>query len=337
MSRAWGELLLVTAVAIAFFCTLQQTNTNPVLAIVNGRAITESELQQRQGAKLLKARDQYYLAERDALNQLIDDVLLETEARREGITTDRLLQVHVKSPVRDPTEDQLQFFYEGMHTETPYEDVRAKVLESIRERRMAKARSEYAKSLRNEASVKILLEPPTAQVAIESAPVTGPANAPVKIIEFADYECPFCQRLYPNLKRVQAEYKDQVVVAYKDFPLPMHKHAEKAAEAARCAGEQGKYWEYHDLLFGGNLGLDPAALKEYATTLSLNVAKFGGCLDSGLEAESVNKDKAEGEQLGLSATPSLFINGHFVSGVPSYEELRDIIAQQLSELPKGSQ
>ena len=160
--------------------------------------------------------------------------------------------------------------------------------------------------------------------------IIGPENAPVTLVEYADYECPYCQRIYPELKKLQEEFAGKVAVAFKDFPLPTHPHAKKVAEAARCAAEQGRFWEFHDLLFDGHQKLDLPQLKEYARVLKLDAARFDHCLDAGEQAAAVQKDFAQGQRLGLTGTPSFFINGHFLSGAVGYGTLREIVEQRLA-------
>ncbi|MGB2886112.1 MAG: thioredoxin domain-containing protein, partial [Candidatus Acidiferrales bacterium] len=165
---------------------------------------------------------------------------------------------------------------------------------------------------------------------LDDAPTRGSRNAPVIIIEFADYECPYCQKIDPELKKLQDEFGGKLGLAFKDFPLPNHSHAEKAAEAARCAGVQGKFWEFHDLLFDNSKKLEAAQLKEYAGTLKLDAASFDKCLDSGEQATAVQRDSTQAQRLGLTGTPSFFINGHFWSGGVGDSTLREIVEQQLS-------
>ena len=171
------------------------------------------------------------------------------------------------------------------------------------------------------------LAPPKAEVALKNTPLQGSRNAPVLVVEFADYECPYCQKVNPELKRLQQEFGSKMAVAFKDFPLPMHPDAPKAAEAARCAGQQGKFWEFHDLLFDSKQ-IGAAAVKQHARTLKLDTASFDKCLDSGQEAPAVQSDLAEAKHLGLSGTPSFFINGRVFSGADD-RTWRDLIAGQL--------
>lgn len=301
-----------------------------VVAEVGGVKVTMSELEQEESAKLLSAHFQYYQVEMKALDDLIDKKLFEQKAKSEGLTVDQLFDRDIKPLVKDPTEDQMQVYYEGLETDQPYEAVRAKILEKIRELRTEKARAAYVANLRAQSTVFVTLAPPRVDVGVEEAQMLGPKDAPVKVIEFADYECPYCQKVAPDLKKLQAEFGDKVAFTYRDFPLPMHARAEKAAEAARCAGEQGKFWEFHDELFQSK-ELDFDQLKVHAQSLHLDTARFEKCLDSGDEAAAVNSDRKEGVRLGLTGTPSFFINGHFMSGAVDYATLRQIVQQQLTE------
>jgi len=308
----------------------QETPDNEqVIAEVGKQKLTLGDLQQHQGGKLLQARYQYYMNQRKALDQLIDDKLIEIEAKNRHLSTDQLLNTVVYKDLKDPTEDQLQVYYEGMEATESYESVRDKVLEHIRELRRERARAAYVKQLRNNAQVQVLLAPPFADVNVKDAYVRGDKNSPVTLVEFADYECPYCQKITPELQKLEKEYGDRLAVVYKDFPLPMHHASEKAAEAARCAGEQGKFWEYHDVLFYSKQ-LQVAELKAHARVLKLDGDRFDKCLDDGAETAPVKKDLEEAHQLGLTGTPSFFVNGHFFSGAADYTVLKEMVELQLA-------
>ena len=163
---------------------------------------------------------------------------------------------------------------------------------------MAKAKAAYIESLRSQAQVVFRLAPPRTTVSLKDVPVRGVQAAPVTIVEYADYECPYCQQVQPTLDRLETDYKGKVAFAYKNFPLPMHPHAEKAAEAALCAGAQGKYWEYHDRLYKVK-ELDVPQLKQSAAALQLDTKTFDECLDSGKQAEIVKTQSAEGQGLQI--------------------------------------
>ena len=140
----------------------------------------------------------------------------------------------------------------------------------------------------------------------------------------------------PTLDKLQQEFGSKVALVFKDFPLPMHPRAQKAAEAARCAGSQGKFWEFHDALFA-NKTLEVPRLKEQAGALKLDTTRFDRCLDSGEQSGAVQKDLAEAQRLGLTGTPVFFVNGHFMSGAVSYEKLRQSIQEELAALSRPKQ
>ena len=327
-----GMVLALTFILFTSLVAAGQQNS-AVVAEVNGDKLTVADLEQKEATELLQSRYKYYQAERKALDDLIDQHLLEMQARKENLTVDQLLQREVTSKLKtDPTEDQLRIYYEGVDTDQPFEAMREQILQHIREARQTKARAAYLKTLRSQAQISIALTSPTAPVELTRSPVRGNRDAPVVLVEFADYQCPYCQKIHPDLEKLQKEYGNRLALVYKDYPLPMHPYAQKAAEAARCAGVQGKFWEFHDMLFAGKK-LQPADLKEQAHTLNLNEQQFDKCIVEGLEAADVEKDAAEARSLGITGTPSFFINGHFFSGVLSYAALRDMVEQQLATSP----
>jgi protein-disulfide isomerase len=299
------------------------------VAEVGGVKITLGELEQEESAKLLSAHYQYYQAQSKALEDLIDKKLLEQKAKSENLTVDQLIDRDIKSKVTDPTEDQMKVYYEGLETDQPYEAVRDKILEKIRQLRTDKIRAAYVKTLREQVPVTVALAPPKAKVELAEAQISGPKTARVTLVEFADYECPYCQRVAQDVKKLKEEFGDRIAFSYKDFPLPNHTRAEKAAEAARCASKQDKFWEFHDELFHSR-ELDVDQLKAQARALQLNSVQFDKCLDSGEQAGAVAKDRKEGVRLGISGTPSFFVNGHYLSGALDYATLRQVVEQQLT-------
>ena len=326
----------LTLTSATILCGQAAQEPPQVVARVSGANLTLSDLRQDESGKLLQAEYQFYLNERKALEELIDNRLLADEARKKNIALDQFLDTEVYKGVKDPTEDQLEVYYEGLDSQDPYEAVRADILQHIREIRRNKARAAYVEQLRKDAKINIMLMPPSAHVDVAKAYTHGSEKAPVVLVEFADYQCPYCQKVNPQIQQLKKEYGDKLTVIFKDFPLPMHHASEKAAEASRCAGEQGKFWEYHDVLFYSKL-LDVDQLKEHARTLKLDGDRFDACLDSGSETAAVKKDLDEAKGLGLTGTPSFFVNGHYFSGVVDYAALKDIVNQQLNMLAAQQQ
>ncbi len=328
--RTMGSFLRFLGFTICCFLPvilIAQTGEE-VIATVNSKKISRSELAKYGSSKLLQMRYQMYLAEQKALDQMIDEQVLADEAASQHLTIDELIARNVTAKIAEPTEDQLRLYYDDLGLKEPFDEVRSKIADHVRQARSAKLRTAYIEQLRAKANIVTTLAPPRADVATGDAPRIGPASTPVKVVEFADYECPYCQKVNAHLAKLRQEFGDQISIYFKDFPLPMHARAQKSAEAARCARLEDKFWQYHDVLFEERQH-EPEQLKSYARRLSLNGEKFDRCLDKGEQAETVKKDLAEAQQLGLTGTPSFFINGIFVSGAVEYSTLRDIVRQQL--------
>ncbi len=175
-------------------------------------------------------------------------------------------------------------------------------------------------------------QPGAVQVSEDDDAFLGNANAPVKIVEFSDYQCPFCARFYsntlPSLKKNFIE-TGKVKFVYRDFPLGFHQEAQPSAEAAECAGEQGKYWEMHDKIFENQQSMSTSSYKQWAADIGLNTEQFNSCLDSGKYASEVQKDFSDGQAAGVSGTPTFFINGKKVVGAQPYEAFEQVINQEL--------
>jgi len=172
-----------------------------------------------------------------------------------------------------------------------------------------------------------------AQVSADDDAVKGDKNAKVTIIEFSDYECPFCQRFYSQtLSQIDEQYikTGKVKLVYRDFPLTsIHQNAQKAAEAAECAGEQGKYWEMHNTLFEKGVSGGVNTFKTYSKDIGLDQGKFNTCLDSGKMTEEVRKDLRDGESYGVSGTPAFFVNGKIISGAQPFSVFQQAIEAEL--------
>ncbi len=172
------------------------------------------------------------------------------------------------------------------------------------------------------------------EASADDDPSLGPLSAPVTIIVFSDYQCPFCARVEPTLKQVMDTYKEEVRLVFRDFPLGFHQYAQLAAEASECADEQGKFWEYHDLLFAKQSEWSPVGInkfKEYALDLGLDASQFNACLESGKYADEVKKDLEEGQAAGVTGTPAFFVNGVLVSGAQPFSTFQQIIEQELNK------
>ena len=326
----------VLVCGLASFGRAQESKDNSrVLAEVGNQKITLDELRQKEPARLLNGEYELYQAMNDSLQKLVDQQLLENEAHRQNITVEQLYQRNVTSKLKTPSEADLKLYYDTMGGNQPFDSIREKLLDRVLKGQERKLLMDYVASLRAKEHVQVLLKPPREDVSLGNAPVIGPKYAPVTIVEFADFECPYCRQVEPDLTKLQQEFPGKLKIAYKNFPLPSHPHAQKAAEAAFCAGEQGQFWPYHDRLYKQDANeLEVRQLKEVAASLKLDTTRFNQCLDSGHAAAAVRSDAEEGASLGVNGTPSFFINGYFLSGALQYDTLRDFVQEELGPGPQ---
>jgi protein-disulfide isomerase len=257
------------------------------------------------------------------------------------LTTSALLDTEVTAKVPAVTDADAQKFYDEnkARIEGDFVQIKEQIVEYLREVETRKATLALADRLRSAAQVRTFLsapQPPVYKIATDGQPTKGVESAAVTLVEFTDYQCPSCAKAQPALERVVAEYGDRVRLVVRDYPLTQHADAQKAAEAAEAAREQGKYWEYTALLFQNQSALQTDKLKEYATRLGLDRAKFDAALDSGRFAESVHRDLHDGDRAGVAGTPTVFLNGRRVADI-SYEGLKAAVESALSaaaQLPK---
>ncbi|MCL4382497.1 MAG: DsbA family protein [Patescibacteria group bacterium] len=164
-----------------------------------------------------------------------------------------------------------------------------------------------------------------------SSPAKGSSQAKVTIVEFSDFQCPYCGKVQETLKKIFETYPNKVKLVFRNYPLPFHENAEPAAQASLCANEQGKFWEFHDKLFANQEKLTVTDLKQYAANLGVDANKFNSCLDSGKYKETVQKDIKDGGAVGVSGTPAIFINGRAVTGAQPFENFKKIIDEELAK------
>ncbi len=306
--------------------------SDPV-ATVGGQPVSEQELMDAFGSQqMMQLRNQEYECESKTLEKLIRLKLVQAEATKRGTTPEALVALEVDSKVGEPNDQEVEAFFWGQNRPgVRFDDVKEQFRSALKTLKIRKARTVYADSLRKSIDVRVMLRPPSVDVAYDPTRVKGEPNAPVTIVEFSDFQCPFCRQAEGTLQAVLAKYGSKVRLAFMDFPLrEIHPRAQTAAEAARCAGEQGKFWEYHDVLYADQSKLDPPALVASASSLGLNAQSFQLCLDSGRFKSNIEADLAEGQKVGVSGTPGFFINGVFLSGAQPQGEFERIIDTQLA-------
>jgi len=319
------------------------TKSNPeqVVAEVAGKTITlkdvDAKWEEFDAAERARIVQAMYQNRRNMLDQIVGDELIANAARAAGQSVDAFVDADAARRLPAVTEADVAALYEQNKDRAQgrtLEQLRGEIRPFLENRRKQQARAMLVDELmrKNSSSIKVMLEPPRYAVpTLPTDPVRGNPAAPITIVEFSDYQCPFCARVNPTLDRIRQTYGDRVKIVFKDFPLPNHLEAPKAAEAARCAGEQGKYWEMHDVLFQNQRGLQVPNLKQMARQIGLNATPFDQCLDSGKHAAAVEAGTELGTKMGVNSTPSLYINGRPVIGAMPFETFKQVIDEELAK------
>jgi protein-disulfide isomerase len=300
---------------------------NAVVATYAGKSMTLKELDDKISDKVFELRQQ-------ALEQAVTEDLVQMEAKKRNMTEEEFLKAEIQGKVTQPSDEEMQKFWEQVKSSgqvpagTNFEDVKDRIAANLTREPSMKRAQELFKELKEKANYQAKLMPPKKEVAA-TGPARGPDNAPVTIVEFSDFQCPFCSRAAETVHQVMDAYPGKVRLVFRHFPLAFHKQAPKAGEAAVCANEQGKFWEYHDALFKAQDKLMPDDLKAHAKAVGMDEKKFNECLDSGKQAEVVKKDMEAGQKVGVSGTPAFFINGVMLSGAQPIEEFKKVIDAEL--------
>ena len=300
---------------------------NPVVATVGGRSLTLGEVEKTVALPLYLLQEQRHQLLRQAIQKLIDEALLEGEASSKGITLPQLLD----------EASQSESIARLANLPAPVKSLRTSdQRSSLDAQDQARIRQALIVSLRRRADVRITLpslEPPVITVGTDGDPSLGPDRAAITIVEFSDFQCPYCQQSVKVLKELRQLYGERIRLVYRDYPGPNHPYALQAAEAAHCAGEKGKFWEYHDRLFDRQTpgqGWDFASL---ANELGLQQKTFENCLSSGHFRDQIIKDLQDGLKLGITSTPTFFINGRPLVGAQPLSTFQALIDRLLEQQP----
>ena len=306
-----------------------------VVARIGTRSITLGQVEQSVALSLYQADQQRSQLLHQGLQRLIDEELLETEASRKGVTVSQLVAdasqsesiarlANIPAPVKRIERGKA---HEDSNLDTPRDP-----------QEQARLRQALLVALRRQVNIRIDFpdpELPILPVSADDDPTMGPANAPVTIVEFSDFQCPYCKLSLPTIKEILAKYPGKVRVVYRDYPGPNHPHAQQAAEAAQCAGDQGKFWEYHDSLFERQAPGTGWNFIELAKEIGLNQDALAACLNTGLYRKEVAKDLRDGFKLGITSTPTFFINGRPLVGAKPLAEFQAVIDRLLKQQPSS--
>jgi protein-disulfide isomerase len=309
-----------------------------VLATIGDEKITMSDVRTRVGDDLSQMEIRYQRARHKtvetALEQILRDRVLMAEATKQGKTVDQLIEAEAGGSL-EPSDIEIAAWYKDNKSRIggrALDQIRPQVADFLRKERRDQASEKLNARLNADRKVTINLKPFSVPLNNDGAPAMGPADARVTLVEFSDFQCPYCGRFFPTLKKIEQDFGDSVRIVYRQYPLTnLHPNAFKAAEASLCAQDQGKFWEYHDVLFQEQDRLGVKDLKLKADRLGLEQKKFDKCLDSGRHTEQVQADMSEGSGVGVTGTPALFVNGVSIEGgAVAYEVVAKALNKEMA-------
>ncbi len=341
---------IAVGLVISLACTSRAQQTpaaqagQDVAARVGDRAITLREVDDRwrieDPGQKAQAEQALYDGRKSALDAIIAEMLVAQAAKAKNVTPEAFAQAEIARRVKPVTDADVRTFYvqnSDRMQGRPFEQMSAAIQKYLEDQQQTTAKQDLFAELRKAGPpVRVLMDVPRATVAVTSDdPSQGSATAPVTVVEYSDFQCPFCQRVMPTLKELRAKYGDKMRLVWKDFPLTMiHPQAFVAAQAGNCAREQGKFWEYHDRLFANQQALQPEFLKKYAAEVGMDAAKFNACLDSSKYEARVQESLGAGTRLGITSTPTVYVNGRMVNGAQPIDVFQTVIDDELARTAK---
>ncbi|HVA82151.1 MAG TPA: thioredoxin domain-containing protein [Candidatus Binataceae bacterium] len=325
------------ALIVAYPTGTRAAAAGAVVATVGTHKITQADVDAKIKPQMAAIEGKIFDLKHDAIEQLADQYLLEQAAASQHMSVDEYVQKNILAHTPKVTEAEAKQYFDahkGAST-VKFSDIKDRLISMMQNQRDIQQRDKALAGLRKSEPLKIMLKAPRTEVSSAGRPALGPANAPVTIIEFSDFQCPFCGRAEPTVKEIIRKYGDKVRLVYVDFPLPMHNHALDAAKAGQCAAQQEKFWPYHDQLFANQSKLAPADLKAAAQKVGLDTAKFNACFDQAKTEGTVQRELQQGKQLGIDGTPTFYINGRQVVGAQPMDSFSQVIDDELSKKGAG--
>ena len=347
--------LMTTTVATAVIfavvaaCTNEQAKAKPnfifkdqapragVVAKIGNEEITEDMLIGDDKLDFFELKKREYDLRMDRLNKLLEEKLIGAEAKKAGMSLPEFLDKKViGGDLKISDKEYKKFVAEKKIPEAQINpQIRERINAYLQNQKKQDLVQAYVAKLTKGQPVEVYFSKPKIDVKVDigNSPVWGKANSKVTVIEFSDFQCPFCSRGAETVQELKKKYNGKIKIAFKNFPLPMHKDAKPAAEASLCVNDQGtdKFWKFHDLAFKNQDKLDPANLEKYAKESGADAAKFKECFGSGKFRSTVEAETAYGEKVGVKSTPTFFVNGQLISGAVPIENFSEIIDEELKK------
>jgi protein-disulfide isomerase len=306
------------------------------VAVIDGQPLSRATLDEAVAPQIAKLDEEAYEIRKQQLDDLINDRLFAAEAKRRGITVDALLAAEVTAKAGEPTEADVQAFIATNRRRLPADPTALlpQIKDYLATEKVKARREAFASDLRTKAHVQVLLKMPAlyrAPIDLAGAPSKGPDTAPVTIVEFSDFHCPYCRGVQPTLEQVLQKYPTQVRLVYKHFPIDsLHPQARRVADASWCAQQQHKFWEFHDAVYASAPDASAAAIAGFARQAGLDLKTFDACVASGKADPIVQAHIDEGTHYGVSGTPGFFVNGRLLSGAVPFSAFSEVIDEEIA-------
>jgi len=341
-----ASALAVTFVVVSA-CTSKQAKAKPnfvykdsprsgVVAKIGSEEITEEQLMGDEKLEFLDLKKREYELKMNQLNKLLSDKLIGAEAKKENMSIEEYTNKKIVKGELKVSDAEYNKFVADKHIPESQlnPQIKERIITFIQGSKKQEMVDDYIGNLTKNAPVEVYFSRPKIQVAVDAGngPFMGGEKAPVTIVEFSDFQCPFCARAADVVGEVKKKYGDKVKIVFRHFPLPMHKDARSASEASMCVNEQnpGKFWKFHDLAFKSQDKLDTEGLSKLVKEVGVDEKKFKECMDAKKFAGAVQNDMSYGEKLGVRSTPTFFVNGQLVSGALPLESFSEIIDEELT-------
>lgn len=317
-----------------------QGTDSAIAAYIGDDTITLTQLEERASGALADLDQKRYELLRQTLEQMVEERLIDLAAAGAGLTPDDLRRAEVDDKVVPPTEEEIVTFYEQnkgrLRGDQSLDDVRVQIVGYIEGQQKQSLTAAFLSNLKRAAGYRVVLDPPRSEFELaDNVPSRGPVDAPITFVEFADFQCPYCRRAHPAVEQLLLEYGAEIRYVFRDFPLPNHPRATPASVAAYCAGDQGQFWIFYENLMVIDGDLSDEDLTQRAADLGLDAEQFNACYTSRRYESEVLQTQKFGRSLGVTGTPTFFINGRKLVGAVSYDQLKTVIEEELSRAESG--
>ncbi len=303
------------------------------VAKINGKVVTEGEIFEDIKSDIYEAKLKEYNLKMAKLKSHLLESFINNHPDKKDLTNDQFLDKFIASKIVISASD-IEAFAKERKIPQLNEQLKGRIKNFLMESKKREAIEAWLDKKLQENPVEVYLEKPqrpTYKIVAGDSPYFGGKNAKVEVVEFSDFQCPYCANASKILDQLKEKYGNKIKIVFKNFPLPFHKDAHKAAEAGLCANEQGKFWEMHDAMFAAQDKLAVPDLKATAKRIGLDSAKFDTCLDSHKNHAKLTKTIEEGKAAGVKSTPTFYINGQQIMGAQPIQVFTDLIDEELAK------